>query len=135
MAFALEDGDLGPRHLGDEYEGVQSVLQIRRELADLIDQAKPGKQLEMAIRGIRAACRSFLTAAGRDGVRFRQSFHMPGDDPFTRALTELRVLVGIQIGLVATYYSKVVLTPEHAEIVPNPDEDSNDIDWVADQVL
>lgn len=126
----------GERHLEDEYDCVRSVLEIRQALAELIDKSKPGKQLEASMRGVMGACRRFLTLAGRDGERFRQGFHaMPGNDPFTRALAELRVLVGIQVGLISNFYG-VDLTDDLASIVPRSEDEEDEEDdagWLADQ--
>lgn len=136
LILLLEDRRVlfGPRHLEDEYECVRSVLSIRSEIGDLIVSAKPGQQLERSMRAIRSACRGFLDLAGPDGSSFHHGFHaMPGNDLFSRALAELRVLVGLQVGLIANYYSKVELTAELASIVPRA-EDDDDLDWVADQL-
>jgi hypothetical protein len=52
------------RHVEDEQHCVESVLQIRTFLTEQIMQAKPGKDLKLALRHMRSACRRFLEAAG-----------------------------------------------------------------------
>jgi len=124
----------GERHLEDEFECVQSVLEIRAKIHELQVTAKPGRQLETSMRAILAACRGFLTRAGHDGQKFQNGFQSSsGNDLFTRALTELRLMVGIQVGLLANYYG-VDVDPELASIVPFADEDDDDTGWLRNRI-
>jgi hypothetical protein len=135
LILFLEDRRVlfGVRHLEDEYECVRSALDIRKELHGLLLRAKSGKQLEASMRAIQAACRDFVTAGGRDGERFRGGFVAAGMDPFASALAELRVRVGIHVGLVADFYQSIELGLELASIVPRAEYD-DDAGWVAEQV-
>lgn len=115
------------RHVEDEQHCVESVLQIRTFLTEQIMQAKPGKDLELALRHMRSACRRLLEAAGPRG---REFWHHPGYgyDPFFLALGELRASVGYQLAVMGSQYP---LQMEHnlASILP-ADDDGQDLSWL-----
>jgi hypothetical protein len=137
LILYLEDRRLlfGLRHVEDEQHCVQSALEIRKELGRLLARAKPGKQLESSMRAIQAACRDFLTAAGRDGERFRGGFIAPGMDPFAVALTELRIRVGIHVALVADFYNSIEIGEDLRKIIPGAGlGEDDDAGWLADQI-
>ena len=125
----LEDRRLlfADRHVEDEQHCVQSALQIRSFLTEQIMKAKPGKELEEALRRMRAACRRFLEAAGPRGEHF---WHHPGygHDPFFIALGELRASIGAQLTLVLSQYP-MRLERELASILPVED-DGEDLSWL-----
>lgn len=135
LILFLEDRRIlfGLRHMEDEYHCVQSALEIRTELGRLLARVTPGKQLEASLRAIRSACRDFLTVAGRDGEGFHHGFFSPGMDPFAIALAELRLKVGMQVGLVVDFYRSIELGDELRGIVPVASDD-DDAGWLSDQV-
>lgn len=115
------------RHMEDEQHCMQSALQIRSFLTEQITKAKPGKDLEEALRRMRSACRRFLEAAGPRGEHF---WHHPGygHDPFFLALGELRASVGAQLALILSQYP-MRLERELASILPVED-DGEDLGWL-----
>ena len=135
LILFLEDRRLlfGLRHLEDERDCIRSAMEIRREMGRLLVRATQGKQLEASLRAIQAACRDFVSAGGHDGERFQHGFVAPGMDPFTAALVELRIKVGMHVGVVVDFYRSIELGPELRAIVPNASDD-DDIGWLADQV-
>ena len=115
------------RHVEDEQHCVESVLQIRAFLTEQIKQTKPGKDLEVALRHMRSACRRFLEAAGPRG---REFWHHPGSghDPFFLALGELRASFGAQLALILSQYP-MRLERELASILPVED-DGEGLSWL-----
>jgi Family of unknown function (DUF6650) len=116
----------GARHLEDEMECVQSAVEIRNRLTDLIPAAKQGGGVENSIRAMRAACLKFVEAAGPGGRNFRGR-HGGGAGPFGQALGELRSLMGVQLALLTARYD-LEIEEELASIFPPADRD--DLSWL-----
>ena len=116
----------GRRHMEDEMECVRSAVQIRNYLTKLIPSAKPGGGVDNSLRAMRAACLSFVNAAGPGAMNFR-GWHGGEAGPFGQALGELRTLVGIQLAILVSRYD-LEIEEELASIFPPTDRD--DISWV-----
>lgn len=127
----LEDRRLlfGDRHLEDERHCLQSALQIRAFLTDQITNAEPGHELEGCLKGMRAACRKFVEAAGPEARNFGYSRHGLEADPFSLAIGDLRTAIGYQLAFILSQY-RLGIEPELASIIPAADEDSQDISWM-----
>jgi hypothetical protein len=112
-------------HVEDERHCVQSAIETKSYLTELISKAAPGDNLENSLRAMRAACRKFVEAAGPDARnfyegRFRHSL-------LGLALGDLRTLMGVQIALIAKHFDLTV-EPELAAILPP--EDDGDLAWL-----
>lgn len=127
----LEDRRLlfGDRHVEDESHCISSALEIRSFLTDQITDAKPGEQLEAALRAMRAACRKFIDVGGPHGRNFNRSHYPYPADGFSLALGDLRTAVGHQIAVILSQYSMEV-EPELASILPARDDDEQDLSWM-----
>ena len=117
----LEDRRLlfGERHLEDELYCVQSAIEIRGRLTDLIASARQGGGVELCLREIRAACTQFVNKAG-PGARHFQGYLGDQANPFGQALGELRSLVGIEVARLVDKYDFEV-EEDLLSIFPPPD--------------
>ncbi len=90
---------------------VQSILDIRQRLSALIDE-NPGEPLLSHLIAMRAACRKFLSAAGKlgDDVQFGVDRSHFASWRFLPAVGELRASVGIQVAILASEFSVAVPT-------------------------
>lgn len=117
-----------PRHC------VESVLEIRRFLTNEIGAIDSNSELANNLRGMRAACRKFLTTVQQDGSRIVVHGGQLGHHAswiFNGALGELRGVFGIHIARIAASYGLDV-EDELSTILPaldnDNDNDSNELD-------
>jgi hypothetical protein len=109
---------------------IESVLEIRRRLTDIIGHGGIADELTTALRAMRSACRQFLAEAhlevdedtgllDRWGQRYRGSGHGLDDYLLNQALGRLRGVFGIQVGQLALAYG-IDLEDGMASILPAP---------------
>jgi hypothetical protein len=98
---------------------IQSVLQIRSFLTDLLGELPAKDGLPDMIRSMRASCRRFLDQVQQLGgrERIRPFDGGMGFGFFGNALGKLRAAFGFQIGLVAVMYG-LDIDPNLATILP-----------------
>lgn len=127
MSF-LEDRRVfyNPYHMEMEYQCVDSVLETRKFLTDIVGGLSDKSELGAHLRAIRAACRQFLDTVGEPGHGHTgRRFHGPFETEFFEALGQLRATAGIHIGAVAVMYGLSV-EGKLAEILPPAIEETND---------
>jgi hypothetical protein len=115
----------GIREIGDEKDCVSSAMLIRRHLSSSIAAAKPGHGLEKGLRGMRAACKEFVTKAGPGAVRFRGMWG-GGDNFFGESLNELRYRMGGYIGVIMNKYD-LDIEEQLESILPSQE---TDLSWL-----
>jgi hypothetical protein len=106
---------------------VQSVLEIRAFLTDVLGEGRIGDELSGPLRLMRRYCVSFLDRVGASdvpGARNRRLFHEPHwgmhDYWFGEALGELRSAVGLQIAVIAAAFGLDV-EDDLARVLPASD--------------
>lgn len=102
---------------------VQSVLEIRRVLTDEVGRSTGESDLVQSLRAMRAACRKFLDAVGRDDdiVRSGGQIGHWASWEFNGALGELRGVFGLHVARIATEYGLSV-EDDLARILPGGDD-------------
>jgi len=116
-----------PYYLEDGDHCVQSVLEIRRFLTDILQGLMNEPGLPQQLRVLRGACREFLdkVQSGPGGRGHRALYHGGQEaQDFFIALGELRRTFGIHLGLIAAGY-QLGLEGDLARILP-PDPDESD---------
>jgi hypothetical protein len=88
---------------------IDSVLQIRQFLTDVLGEGGIGDELAANLQAMRAACRRFLGSSGsfdasRNVVDMHGIFITPHDIGFNQALGELRSVFGLHIAQIAVKY-------------------------------
>ena len=106
---------------------VQSIIEIRRFLTDVLKDLPNEPGLTQHLRYMRGACREFLDTVHRIG---RDRIDMYGGGPrsweFCTALGELRAIFGIHLGLLAAKY-RLGMEGDLAKILPaSPDDEPTD---------
>ena len=126
----LEDRRLlfGDRHFEDEGHCVASALECRALLTRQLAEAGLGRELEAALKAMRASFRQFVERGGPYGRNFQRHGHMYEADPFSLALGDLRAQVGEQLARIAWRYV-LEIDDTLAAILP-PDPDRDDVSWV-----
>lgn len=99
---------------------VQSVLEIRAQLTDVLRACPEDANLTEPIRAMRAACRKFLDAVGGPGRRNRGMYGRWESEWL--ALGELRAIFGLHLARLCAAYG-VDAEPELASIFPEADEE------------
>ena len=98
---------------------VQSILQIRQIITDLLSKLRGANHASEHLKAIRASCRDFLDKTQRHGG----GYHGLGDTmTFNSALGELRGRVGVQIALLSAKH-EVEVPDELSAILPPPVDD------------
>jgi hypothetical protein len=119
LAF-LEDRRVlyNPYHLEVADHCVESVVDIRRFLTDLIGQLPPSSTLAEHLRAIRAACRTFLDDTS-PGTRHALGPHWAGpfETSFFTALGELRARIGVHVAAIAVMHG-IDVEGELASVLP-----------------
>jgi hypothetical protein len=89
---------------------IQSVIEIRHFLTDELGRSGGESDLAQSVRAMRAACRKFLGAVGRDADIAHFGGHRGhwASWEFNGALGELRGLVGLHVARLATEYGLAV---------------------------
>ncbi len=108
-----------PYHMEMEYHCVESILETRKFLTEVIGGLGEKSELASHLRAIRASCRQFLDTVGEPG-RPRHNhhrYHGPFETEFFQSLGQLRASAGIHIGAIAVMYGLSVEGPL-AEILP-----------------
>jgi hypothetical protein len=105
---------------------VQSVVEIRDFLTDLIGQGRIADELANPLRVMRRYCVGFLTRVGRneragnsDRYLFSQPAYRMMDYFFGEALGELRAGVGMQVAIIAASFGLDV-EDDLAQTLPAP---------------
>jgi hypothetical protein len=98
----------------------ESVLEIRKELTEVLKQCPEDETLTEPIRAMRAACREFLNAAGPHGGG--RHYH-PRDAEMWIALGRLRGVFGLHLARLCAAYG-VDVEPDLATIFPTTNEDT-----------
>lgn len=96
-----------PYHLEVAEQCVQSVLDIRRFLTEVIGSLAADSKLADHLRAMRAACRAFLDATGPGGGRrrvLRPDWMSPFESSFFTALGELRAAIGLHVAAIAVMH-------------------------------
>ena len=90
-----------PYHFAVADQSIQSVLEIRGFLTEVIGQLPSDSKLGEHLRAIRAACRTFLddTSPGSRRIR-RPRWGGPFESAFFTALGELRASIGVHIAAI-----------------------------------
>lgn len=107
-----------PRHC------VESVLRIREFLTAELGRIESGTPMTQALRGMRAACRKFLTAVEADDGRivlYGASHNHYCSWIFISALGELRGVFGVHLAVLSSSYGLDV-EDQLAVILPEPGE-------------
>lgn len=119
LAF-LEDRRVlyNPYHLEIADQCSRSVIEIRRFLTEVIGQLPSDSNLAEHLRGIRAACRTFLdeTSPGSRKV-FRPHWGDPFESSFFISLGELRARIGVHVAAVAVM-NGLAVEGELASVLP-----------------
>ena len=117
----LEDRRLlfGDRHVEDERHCVDSALQIRAFLTEQLRRYDMGKELQLALKAMRAACRRFIDIAGPEGGNFGYRMGSIGANRFGLALGDLRSQMGFYVAAIATQY-KIEVDEDLSTILPPP---------------
>jgi hypothetical protein len=95
---------------------IRSIMRIRDFLTELIAEKAMGKDLEISLRSMRAACRKFMALISR----IPSSDISMNNPDFNQALGELRGVIGIHVGLLALKYGLEV-EDDLASILPVED--------------
>lgn len=107
-----------PYHLEVADQCIQSVLDIRRFLTEVIGQLGADSKLAEHLRGMRAGCRVFLDATSPGARRIiRSHWAGPFESSFFTALGELRATIGLHVAAVAVMHGLDV-EGELAEVLP-----------------
>jgi hypothetical protein len=111
-----------PFQLEVEYQVVQSVLEIRKELTRTLTKFPTGSDTAHALRAMRAACRKFLDNC-HSGPTIMYGRH---GEPLFLQLGELRNAFGLQLARLAVMYGveDSEIEPELLTIFPPDDEES-----------
>lgn len=115
-----------PYHMEMESHCVDSILETRKFLTEIIGNLTEGSELASHLRAIRAACRRFVDTV-RDSGHPRPSRHFKGpfETEFFEALGQLRATAGIHIGVIAVMYGLPV-EGQLSEILPPAVEEPDD---------
>lgn len=99
---------------------VESVLEMRKELTNLLQSLGEESDIFPHLRAMRAACRKFLNECRAPG---RPEFDPDGllDNYFLGSLGELRAFFGVQIAQLAVKYG-IDIEEELASILPIEDK-------------
>ena len=119
IAF-LEDRRVfyNPYHMEMEYHCVESILETRKYLTQIIGDLPEKNELAMHLRAIRAACRQFIDTVGQpDHPGSNRRFHGEFASGFFEALGQLRATAGIHIGAIAVMYG-LSIEGKLSEILP-----------------
>jgi hypothetical protein len=106
IAF-LEDRRVlyGRRFPGDEMECVNSVFAIRKFLGSQLLNEEMSAELGSTLKSMQAACRRFISEAGRNGCNFRDHHRSQhSTDSFSLALGQLQASMGFYIVTLAAQY-------------------------------
>ena len=87
---------------------IESVLQIRQHLTDVLNSGGISTELEEVLRGLRGVCREFL---GHTDYMHGRPFAGLHDWMFNQALGQLRSAFGLQIARLAVTYKLEVPEP------------------------
>ncbi|MGB8028922.1 MAG: DUF6650 family protein [Terracidiphilus sp.] len=129
MAF-LEDRRVlyAPEEMEVASHCVQSVIEIRHHLSDVLGKLDSGSELAASLRAMRAACRKFLERVGTDGrggIHHGSGWGFHGWT-FGSALGELRGTFGIHLAKIAAVF-KLDVEDRLASILPaNADTGDDD---------
>lgn len=119
LAF-LEDRRVlyNPYHLEVADQCIRSVIEMRRFLTEVVGQLPSDSKLAEHLRGIRAACRTFLneTSPGSGRV-LRPHWSGPFESSFFMSLGELRARIGLHVAAVAVMHGLDV-EGELASVLP-----------------
>lgn len=96
----------------------QSILEIRKELTDILQTLGDNKDVSPHVRAMRAACRKYMNEVGN---QTRGRFHFRDFEVFT-TLGELRAVFGVHIAQLAVKYG-IDIEDELASILPIEDEE------------
>ncbi len=121
LAF-LEDRRVlyNPYHLEVADQCIQSVLDIRRFLTEVIGQLGADSKLAEHLRGMRAGCRAFLDATSPGARRIiRSHWAGPFESSFFTSLGELRATIGVHVAAIAVMHG-LDIEGELAEVLPAP---------------
>lgn len=88
----------------DELACVESAIKCRAFLTEQLMTIQPGTTLEDSLRGMRAALRTFVDAAGPNVRNFRGHLDAPSSNPYGRAWEALRQLLSLHLASVAKEY-------------------------------
>jgi hypothetical protein len=112
-----------PYHLEVADQCIQSVLDIRRFLTDVVGQLDDNSKLAEHLRAIRAACRAFLDKNAHGSRRIlHASWPGPFESSFFTALGELRSAIGVHVAAIAVMHGLDV-EPNLASILPTANND------------
>jgi hypothetical protein len=109
-----------PSEMESPHHCVESVLRIRENLTHEIGKLGDESALAESLRGMRAACRKFLSTVEGDNGRIMRHANRNGDYAswiFNSALGELRGVFGIYVAQIAASYGLDV-EDDLATIVP-----------------
>ncbi len=94
---------------------LESVLQIREELTNILQSLGDDSEISQHIRAMRAACRKFMNQVGK--ARF------PQFDLLLAALGEMRAIFGVHIAQLSVKYG-IDVEDELASILPIEDNEN-----------
>jgi len=110
-----------PYHLEHGPWVTDSILEIRRELTDLLQTAPQDDTLVEPLRAMRAACRKYLDAVDPHTHRIGHAYH--GELFFASALGELRGVFGLHLARICVAFG-VDVEPELASMFPTADKEN-----------
>jgi len=103
---------------------IQSVLDIRRFLTDVVGQLDGKLKLAEHLRAIRAACRAFLDENSPGSRRvLHPSWAGPFESSFFTALGELRSAIGVHVAAIAVMHGLDVEANLASVLPPENDND------------
>ncbi len=94
----------------------KSVLDIRRELTDILQDCPEDEHLTGPMRAMRGACRKFLDQMGHPGSASRHRF-LPYEASMWEALGQLRAIFGLYLARLCAAFG-VDAEPDLATIFP-----------------
>lgn len=132
-----------PFEIEDPNHCVQSVLEIRKFLTELLMDWPQDTALRQHVMSVRAACREFIDSVSGSSTEAPRSLwrpshsHVPFDPGspgvWLDALGRFRTHVGYHVAAVMQAYDLMVEDQLGVILPPAPDDGDGDIEWDADR--
>lgn len=113
-----------PYHLEHGPYVTDSILEIRRELTDILKTCPQDEALIEPLRAMRAACRKYLDAVDPHARRIQYSYG--GDILFAAALGELRGVFGLHLARICVAFG-INVEQELASMFPATDNEKQQL--------
>lgn len=114
-----------PYHLEHGPWVSESILEIRRELTDILKTCPQDEALVEPLRAMRASCRKYLDAVDPHARRVEYSYR--GELLFASALGELRGVFGLHLARICVAFG-IDVEAELASMFPTEDKETQAFD-------